>query len=177
MKPRTTHSTGSMRSSLTTSARPRSDSGTSSVADSRWLATMWRVRSNQNTDSPVRTLPLSGIGVGCTASYVEMRSLATIRIRPETPFPGPSAYISRTFPLASRGRSARTLTWGDATSATGGRRLPSGDLVEAPEHLFGVAQVGGRIEDPIELQPRRALVGGEQLAQRHAVLPRALGEL
>ncbi len=42
---------------------------------------MWPVFSNQNTDRPVSTLPLSGIGVGWTASYVEMRSLATISRR------------------------------------------------------------------------------------------------
>ena len=55
------------------------------------------------------TAPLSGIGVGCTTSYVEIRSLATIRIR------SPRSYISRTFPLAMSGRSV-----------TGGtvRRLP-----------------------------------------------------
>ena len=39
---------------------------------------MCAVFSNQNTDSPDRTFPLLGIGVGWTASYVEMRSLATI---------------------------------------------------------------------------------------------------
>ncbi len=43
-------------------------SGTPSVAEIRWLATMWAVLANQNTDSPVSTLPLSGIGVGWTAS-------------------------------------------------------------------------------------------------------------
>ncbi len=43
-------------------------SGTPSVAEIRWLATICSVCSNQNTDSPVSTLPLSGIGVGWTAS-------------------------------------------------------------------------------------------------------------
>jgi hypothetical protein len=37
---------------------------------------MSRVRSNQKADSPVRTRPLSGIGVGRTTSKVEIRSLA-----------------------------------------------------------------------------------------------------
>ena len=60
-------------------------------------------RSNQKTDSPVSTFPLSGIGVGWTASYVEIRSLATISRR------SPRSYISRTFPLATRGRSARRV--------------------------------------------------------------------
>ena len=50
------------------------------------------VRSNQNTDRPVRTLPLSGIGVGSTTSYAEMRSEATISRR------SPRSYISRTLP-------------------------------------------------------------------------------
>src|SRR3954451_3515020 len=66
-------------------------------------------RPNQKADRPVSTAPLSGIGVGCTTSYVEIRSLATIRIR------SPRSYISRTFTLAMSGRSV-----------TGGtdRRLP-----------------------------------------------------
>ena len=34
----------------------------------RWLGTIARVRSNQSTESPVRTLPLSGISVGWTTS-------------------------------------------------------------------------------------------------------------
>ena len=53
---------------------------------------MSAVRSNQNTDRPVRTLPLSGIGVGSTTSYAEMRSEATISRR------SPRSYISRTLP-------------------------------------------------------------------------------
>jgi len=46
----------------------------------RWFGTIPRVRANQNAESPVRTRPLSGIGVGRTTSNVEMRSLATSRI-------------------------------------------------------------------------------------------------
>src|SRR3954447_4843572 len=99
MYPRTTHSTGSMSSLRTTSARPRTSSGTPSVALRKWLGTIWPVRSNQKTLSAVSTLPLSGMGVGWTTSYVEMRSEATIRRR------SPRSYISRTFPDARRGRS------------------------------------------------------------------------
>jgi hypothetical protein len=43
---------------------------------------MSRVRSNQTTESAVSTFPLSGISVGCTTSYVEIRSEATIRRSP-----------------------------------------------------------------------------------------------
>ena len=62
------HSTGSICSRLTTSARPRASSGTPSVAEIRWFGTMWPVFSNQKTERPVSTRPLSGIGVGWTAS-------------------------------------------------------------------------------------------------------------
>src|SRR3954470_6254546 len=99
MYPRTTHSTGSMSSLRTTSARPRTSSGTPSVALRKWLGTIWPVRSNQKTLSAVSTLPLSGMGVGWTTSYVEMRSEATMSRR------SPRSYISRTFPDARRGRS------------------------------------------------------------------------
>src|SRR5215217_7109292 len=64
---------------------------------------MWPVLANQNADSPVRTAPFPGMGVGCTTSYVEIRSLATIRMR------SPRSYISRTLPLAIRGRSAAAV--------------------------------------------------------------------
>jgi hypothetical protein len=57
-----------MSSFMTLSARPRASSGTPSVAEMRWWGTMSPVSSNQNTDRAVSTLPLSGIGVGCTAS-------------------------------------------------------------------------------------------------------------
>src|SRR3954452_2392876 len=92
-------------------ARPRTSSGTPSVAVTKWLGTMWPVRENQNADSPVSTLPLSGIGFGCTTSYVEIRSEATIRRR------SPRSYISRTFPDARSGRSATVVT--GAMLATG----------------------------------------------------------
>src|SRR3954466_15247560 len=85
-------------------ALPRTSSGTPSVALTKWLGTMWPVRENQNADSPVSTLPLSGIGFGCTTSYVEIRSEATIRRR------SPRSYISRTFPDARSGRSATVVT-------------------------------------------------------------------
>jgi hypothetical protein len=42
-----------------------------------WFATRSLVRSNQNSESPVSTLPLSGIAVGSTTSKALMRSLAT----------------------------------------------------------------------------------------------------
>src|SRR3954454_17095179 len=61
---------------------------------------MWPVFANQNAERPVSTAPLPGMGVGCTTSYGEMRSLATMRMR------SPISYISRTLPLAIRGKSA-----------------------------------------------------------------------
>ena len=48
--------------------RPRASSGHAVGDRDEWLGTMSAVRSNQNVDSPVSTLPLSGIGVGCTTS-------------------------------------------------------------------------------------------------------------
>ena len=60
--------TGTMASFRTASARPRTSSGTASVADTKWLGQMCTVRSNQKCESPVRTVPLSGIGVGWTTS-------------------------------------------------------------------------------------------------------------
>ena len=50
--------------------------------DSWWLGTISAVWSNQNRESPVRTRPLSGIGVGMTTSKAEMRSEATRSRRP-----------------------------------------------------------------------------------------------
>src|SRR3954447_23901696 len=125
MYPRTTHSTGSMSSLRTTSARPRTSSGTPSVALRKWLGTIWPVRSNQKTLSAVSTLPLSGMGVGWTTSYVEMRSEATMSRR------SPRSYISRTFPDARRGRSE-----------TGGmgRRL-SGLEDDDGDHAVGIGLV------------------------------------
>ncbi len=62
------HSTGSMFSRRTRSARPRYSGGTPSVAEMKWLGTMSRVSPNQSTERPVSTRPLSGIGVGWVTS-------------------------------------------------------------------------------------------------------------
>src|ERR1700735_4369358 len=104
-----------------------------------------------------------------------MRSLATISSRSGCPS---KAYISRTFPLAIRERSERRLTWRDANSA-GGRNggWRSGDLVEARDDRPRVADVVAEVEDPVEVEPTGALVGGEQLAQRDALVPGVLSEL
>jgi len=59
----------------------------------RWFGTIFAVRPNQKFDSCVRTLPLSGIGVGSTTSNADRRSDATI-----TSWSGPASYTSRTFP-------------------------------------------------------------------------------
>src|SRR5450631_846947 len=104
-----------------------------------------------------------------------MRSLATISSCSSSPGKaGGSEYISRTFPLARRDRSASDVTWRDATSA-GGRC--SGDLREPREDLGRVAQVVRIVEYRLEVEVARAFVGGQQLAQRDALIPCALGEL
>src|SRR3954447_9600479 len=108
------HSTGSIFSRRTRRARPRYPAGTPSVADTKWFGTMSRVNPNQSTESPVSTLPLSGMGVGWTTSYVEMRSEATMSRR------SPRSYISRTFPDARRGRSQS----GDSPSGRSPEGLP-----------------------------------------------------
>src|SRR5262245_31809084 len=86
----------------------------------KWLSTMCPVLANQNADRPVSTAPFPGIPLGWTTSYVEILSLATIRMR------SPSAYISRTLPLAISGRSA---------AAAGMRRRLA--AVPAPSALLG----------------------------------------
>src|SRR5919199_946666 len=63
MKPRTTHSTGSIRSLRTAIARPRTSSGTTSYVEIRSEATM-RMRSPRSYIS--RTLPLASSGRSAT---------------------------------------------------------------------------------------------------------------
>src|SRR3954451_10576024 len=87
---------------------------------------MWPVFENQNADRPVITAPLSGMGVGWTTSYVEMRSLATMRIR------SPISYLTRTLPLALRGRSATVGMRPQASSGSGGFRAPAPDATPPP---------------------------------------------
>src|SRR6185312_13005512 len=119
-----------------------------------------------------------------------MRSLATISSLPADPSPSASSeYISRTFPLAIKGRSARLVTRGDATSARGRTRpdaraasgpvgaARSGDLLEARDDLLRVADVVPEVEDRVEVEAGGALVGRQQLAHRDALVPCVLGEL
>src|SRR5215207_6330367 len=115
----------------------------------RWFGTISPRRSNQKTDRPVSTLPLSGIGVGWTASYVEIRSLATSSRR------SPRSYSSRTLPEAMRGRSARTLTWRDASSGSGAKEVRQPVARERP--LLGGGAVAG-VEDR---QQRKTAHGAE----------------
>src|SRR5687767_4330376 len=63
----------------------------------RWFGTICAVCANQKFESCVRTLPLSGIGVGSTTSNAERRSLATI-----TRWSAPASYTSRTLPSRKR---------------------------------------------------------------------------
>src|SRR5664280_456291 len=116
-----------------------------------------------------------------------MRSLATISSGGASATSRPArSYISRTFPLATRGRSASVFTRLDATSGIGGRPAGSVDrvdprerLVEAPDYLPGIAHIVVVGEDLVEVERQRtdALVAGEQVAQRDALVPRLLREL
>src|SRR5258705_2623885 len=78
----------------------------SGATPTRWFATRSPVRPNQNRDRPVRTRPLSGIGVGRTTSKALSRSDA-IRSRRSSP----TAYRSRTLP-ERRKESASGLAGG-----------------------------------------------------------------
>jgi hypothetical protein len=69
-----------MSSDSQTIARRATAGGTLVVTT--WLGTMPVSRSNHHSDMAVRMRPLSGIGVGSTQSYAEIRSLATNSIRP-----------------------------------------------------------------------------------------------
>src|SRR5579862_5571132 len=124
-----------------------------------------------------------------------MRSLATINRR--SPSGRPRSYISRTFPLAIRGRSASAVivarlyrrarpqrvagldgrTSVECECARSWARGDSRDLLQPPHDLLCVAHIVPVVEDLIEVQPSGALVAREQLAQRNALVPRALREL
>src|ERR1700691_5101757 len=106
-----------------------------------------------------------------------MRSLATISRR--SPSGPPRSYISRTFPLAIRGRSAsavivarlyrRTRPQWVAGPPGGGRRslrarAGSHDLVQPRDDLLRIPHVVPVVEDLLQVQPGGALVRGEQLA-------------
>src|SRR5579875_1890007 len=116
----------------------------------------------------------------------------------------PRSYISRTFPLAIRGSSASVGgTSRDSTSARrpappaaaaarrraresarGGARGAGSygrarrrlEPVEPRDDLLRVAHERRVVEDRVEVEAAGALVGREQLAKRHALVPRALRE-
>ncbi len=69
-----------MSSFVHTIARRATASGTR--VEMTWLGTRSLSRSNHHSDIAVRMRPLSGIGVGSTQSYAEIRSLATNSSRP-----------------------------------------------------------------------------------------------
>src|SRR4051812_2700442 len=102
------------------------------------------VRANQKPERPVRTRPLSGIGVGRTTSNVEMRSLATSSRRSSS-----SAYSSRTLPLP-------TCT---AVSDMDGLLL-LGEAMDAVEDAVEMGDGGGEIEHLVE--PFRAEAAGDR---------------
>ena len=76
---------GTIRACFTSMARParsgRLVNGPGNAdpsAVSRWCGTMSAICSNQYSESPDSTRPLSGMAVGRTTSKAEMRSVATI---------------------------------------------------------------------------------------------------
>ena len=58
--------------------------------------------------------------------------------------PASSPYISRTFPLARRGRSASVVTWRDATSAAGGAQAIATELNGVANPYFNAPARGCR---------------------------------
>src|SRR5439155_11685828 len=123
-----------------------------------WFGTMSAVRSNQYADRPVSTAPLSGIGVGRTTSYAEIRSDATITI------PACVRYMSRTFPCFTLVRPSNNS-------------IPLSQPFEPLEDLVRVHQVPRRIHDRVELRladtlPHRVDLQ-QMIAERAALLPGA----
>src|SRR5450830_1718250 len=142
---------------------------------SRWFGMISVVASNQKREMPVRTRPLSGIGVGRTTSNAESRSLATRSRR------SPTSNRSRTLPLRTKPAAGEAVpafrgSPGLAMSAGGIGSLLSGRskhvqashggghvpqevaFVEAGGERF-VRETGGDIR-----------IGGEQLAQLAAFI-------
>src|SRR6266566_2606105 len=121
----------------------------------RWFATRSAVRSNQNRERPVRTLPLSGIAVGRTMSKALRRSDATRSRRSS-----PTAYRSRTLP------DRRNVS---ASGLAGGMDLGL-QAVESGDHGGDVAKERGVVEGRLELgeaEPAGDLrIDGEQVAER-----------
>src|SRR4051794_975833 len=119
------------------------------------------IRANQKPERPVRTRPLSGIGVGRTTSNVEMRSLATSSRRSSS-----SAYSSRTLPLP-------TCT---AVSDMDGLLL-LGEAMDAVEDAVEMGDGGGEIEHLVEPFGAKAAadrgVGTGELDEVALLVPRA----
>src|SRR4051812_36127032 len=125
---------------------------------SMWLRTSPRVRSNQKSESPVSTRPLSGIGVGSTTSNAEMRSEATISRR------SPKPYISRTLPEATCSEARVVSDMGYLQAGKGTVE----ELVDVAEGRVEVEGAGERVARERLARPR---VGLEGALQRAAALP------
>src|SRR5438034_4760217 len=133
----------------------------------RWFGIKCSVSANQNRDSPVRTRPLSGIGVGRITSNALIRSEATITSRS-----GSTRYRSRTLPERV---SASAVSIGRVLSGVGLRgALGRDERVEARDHLGDVGQVTRVVEAGVEVgEAQRAGDGRlerERLAQRPALV-------
>src|SRR3954447_1033371 len=140
------------------SSRSRASSGkSSSCTEIRWLGTTPAVRSNQNLERPVRTRPLSGIGVGMITSNAEIRSDATSSMR------SPKLYSSRTLPEASCRSSSFSDTRG-SQSLHGAVE----DLVHVAKHVL---QVEGAVERTLVQQLGGLGIGLEQAPDRHLLVP------
>ena len=144
----------------------------------RWLATIWRgllepedgqagehpalVGDRRRVDGVVGGDPVAG-------DHQQPPVLRPVLVR--------RSYISRTFPLAMRGRSASAghvaRCYQRARAAAALRRSRPAATTISP----GVADVVAVVEDRVEVEPGGAVVGGEQLAQRDALVPGPLGEL
>src|SRR5690242_16472300 len=127
----------------------------SGATPTRWFATRSAVRSNQNRLSPVRTRPLSGIGVGRTTSKALSRSDATRSRRSSL-----TAYRSRTLPERMN----------EPASALASDMDLGLQAVESGDDGGDVAKVGGVVEAVVqvgEAHPLRNLrVDAQELAQR-----------
>src|SRR5437764_7039673 len=125
----------------------------------RWFGTRSAVRENQNRDRPVRTRPLSGIGVGRTTSKALRRSDATRSRRSS-----PTAYRSRTLP-DRRNDSASGLAGGMGLGL---------QAVESGDHGGDVAEMGGVVETAVEVGQGEALrhvgIDREEVAERRTLV-------
>src|SRR4051812_5325463 len=125
------------------------------------------VSANQKREIPVRTRPLSGIGVGRTTSNALIRSDATSSSRS-----APTAYRSRTLParrnvsacgmglLLASGRRCGVRDKGIESRDDGGHVTEERSVVEAGVELLERQPLGDGGIDRQEVSQRASLVSG-----------------